>query len=106
MGKTTIKLCNQKGQDLKGVRQAKKPTKRNPAVSQQDYSNVYGRKKTITKIKTTEIIKKFVDLLIKELLTSLFNFHSEKEHKRKTGSDSKRQFNKLWENEFLFIAKW
>ena len=24
--------------------------------------------------------------------------------KRKAGSDSKRQFNKVWENEFLFIA--
>ena len=37
--------------NLKGVRQAKKPTKRNPAVGQQDHSNVYGRKKTIIKIK-------------------------------------------------------
>ena len=50
MGGRNNKLCGQKGQDPKGVRQAKKPTKRNPAVGQKDHFN--GRqKKTITKIK-------------------------------------------------------
>ena len=37
MGGRNNKLCDQKGQDPKGVRQAKKPTKRNPAVGQNDH---------------------------------------------------------------------
>ena len=46
------KLCDQKGQDPKGVRQAKKPTKRNPAVGQKDHFKCTQlAKKTITKIK-------------------------------------------------------
>ena len=34
MGGKNNKLCNQKGQDPKGVRQAKKRTKRNPVAGQ------------------------------------------------------------------------
>ena len=37
MGGRNNKLCDQKGQDPKGVRQAKKLTKRNPVVGQKDY---------------------------------------------------------------------
>ena len=54
MGERNNKLCDQKGQDPKGVRQAKKPTKRNPAVGQKnDFKCIWPakKKKTITKIK-------------------------------------------------------
>ena len=37
MGGRNNKLCDQKGQDPKVVRQVKKPIKRNPAVGQKDY---------------------------------------------------------------------
>ena len=37
MGGRNNKLCDQKGQDPKGVRQAKKPIKRNPAVGQKEF---------------------------------------------------------------------
>ena len=37
MGGRNNKLCDQKGQDPKEVRQVKKPTKRNPAVGQKDH---------------------------------------------------------------------
>ena len=37
MGGRNNKLCDQKGQDPKGVRQANKPTKRNLAVGQKDH---------------------------------------------------------------------
>ena len=37
MGGRNSKLCDQKGQGPKGVRQAKKPTKRNSAVGQKDH---------------------------------------------------------------------
>ena len=52
MGGRNNKLYDQKGQDPKGVRQAKKPTKRNPAVGQKDHFKcIRPAKKTITKIK-------------------------------------------------------
>ena len=37
MGGRNNKFCDQKGQDPKGVRQTKTPTKRNPAVGQKDH---------------------------------------------------------------------
>ena len=37
MGGRNNKLCDQMGKDPKGDRQAKKPTKSNPAVSQKDH---------------------------------------------------------------------
>ena len=37
MGGRNNKLCDQKCEDPKGVRQAKKPTKRNPALGQKDH---------------------------------------------------------------------
>ena len=39
------KLCDQQGQDPKGVRQAKKPTKRNLAVGQKDHFKCNRSKK-------------------------------------------------------------
>ena len=49
MGERNNKLCDQKGQDPKGVRKTKKPT--NPAVGQKDHFKCMAGKKTITKIK-------------------------------------------------------
>ena len=37
MGGRNNKLCGQKGQDSKGARKAKKPTKRNLAMGQKDH---------------------------------------------------------------------
>ena len=37
MGGRNNKLCDQQGQDKKGIRQAKKPTKKNPAVGQKGH---------------------------------------------------------------------
>ena len=52
MGRRNNKLCDQKGQDPKGVWQAKKPTKINPAVGQKDYFKcIWSAKKTIAKFK-------------------------------------------------------
>ena len=51
MGGRNNKLCDQKGQDPKGVRQAKKPTKRNLAVSQKDHFKCIWPVKKPTKFK-------------------------------------------------------
>ena len=52
MGGRNNKLCDQKGQDPKGVKQAKKPTKRDPAVGKKYYFKcIWREKRTITKIK-------------------------------------------------------
>ena len=57
------KLCDQRGQDPKGVGQAKKPTKRNSAAGQKDHFNVYGRQKNKSKKKRKTILNYKFELL-------------------------------------------
>ena len=46
-------LCDQKGQNPKGVGQAKKPAKRNPAVDQKNHFKCIWQAKKTTKLNYT-----------------------------------------------------
>ena len=61
MGGRNNKLCDQKGQDPKGVLQAKKLTKRNPAAGQKDHFKYIWPAKN--KLKKTIFNHKFKSLL-------------------------------------------
>ena len=53
MGGRNNQLCDQKGQNPKGVEQAKKPTKRNPAVGQKNHFKCIWQAKKTTKLNYT-----------------------------------------------------
>ena len=60
MGGRNNKLCDQKGQDPKGVRQEKKLTKRNPAVGQKDHFKcIWPAKKNKNQNSSTKILKEW-----------------------------------------------